>query len=92
MKITFSHVNSILKIKCRAHWPQTINSKTKSKNKKQTNKQIYLYSGIPVVSLNHSTNFTESWIVGGVMSQGSSASLSKAAHTTLAGTENKKNK
>lgn len=35
---------------------------------------------------------TESWIVGGVMSQGSSASLSKAAHTTLAGTEKYKRK
>lgn len=47
-----------------------------------------LYIGIPSVSLNHNTNFTESWGVGGCKSQGNSMSFSGAAQTTRAGTGN----
>ena len=48
----------------------------------------YLYKGIPVVSLNHKTNFTASCTFGGVKSHGSSTSFSIAAQTTRAGTKN----
>jgi len=41
---------------------------------------------MPVVSLNHSSSFTESCDVGGVKSQGSSTVLPKAAQTNRAGT------
>lgn len=41
---------------------------------------------MPVESLNHKTNLTESCCDGGVMSHGSSAFLSTAAHITRAGT------
>lgn len=50
-----------------------------------------LYKGIPVVSLNHNTNLTES-CAAGVKSQGKSTSLLGAAQITLAGTANKKGK
>jgi hypothetical protein len=45
-----------------------------------------LYNGMPVASLNHNTSLTLSLVDGDVVSQGSSASLSMAAHTTRAGT------
>lgn len=44
LEITFSHENFILKIKYRAHWPQTIKiSKTKSK-KKDIEKEKFTYT------------------------------------------------
>ena len=49
-----------------------------------------LYIGIPSVSLNHNTNFTESWGVGGCKSQGNSMSFSGAAQTTRAGTDKRR--
>lgn len=50
----------------------------------------YLYRGMPVVSLNQRSSFTESCGVGGVKSQGSSTVLPKAAQTKRAGTEKSK--
>lgn len=47
---------------------------------------IYLYNGIPIESLNHSTNFGESPGSGDVMSHGSSTSLPSAAQTNRTGT------
>jgi hypothetical protein len=50
-----------------------------------------LYKGIPVLSLNHNTNLTESCNAG-VRSQGNSTSLLGAAQITRAGTVTKKRK
>lgn len=49
----------------------------------------YLYSGIPVESLNHNTNLAESFGIGEVTSQGSSTSLDWAAHINRTGTAKK---
>lgn len=46
----------------------------------------YLYNGIPVESLNHSTNLAESFGMGDVMSHGSSMSFAWAAHIKRTGT------
>lgn len=49
-------------------------------------KRNYLYSGIPVESLNHNTNLAESFGIGEVTSQGSSTSFDWAAHINRTGT------
>lgn len=51
-----------------------------------------LYIGMPSVSLNHNTNFTESCSDGGVRSHGNSTSRSGAAHMIRAGTVRKNRK
>lgn len=52
----------------------------------------YLYSGIPVESLNHSTNLAESFGIGEVTSQGNSTSFDWAAHINRTGTGTDKKK
>lgn len=51
---------------------------------------MYLYNGIPMVSLNQNIIVTLSWGSAGVTSHGSSASILAIAQTTLAGTKIRK--